>query len=167
MQDHTKTFWFHSIHIGNGVVTQGVKSAEALKSHFDLFGFNSEFLRGRRVLDIRCNDGYMSLQCARLGADVTGIDGVFRDSLKYVRACRDQVSVLLYGFPMSVIFRARPLRCYSVSWGALSHDISVRTNPASCNGVCDWGYSADPPQIFTISQVSRMPLRYSTITDSS
>jgi hypothetical protein len=46
MQDHTKTFWFHSIHIGNGVVTQGVKSAEALKSHFDLFGFNSEFLRG-------------------------------------------------------------------------------------------------------------------------
>lgn len=77
--------WFHSIDLGNGVITQGVKSAEVLKAEFDVLGLTAEFLRGRRLLDIGCGDGYMSLQCARLGADVTAIDGVYRDLLKYVR----------------------------------------------------------------------------------
>jgi tRNA (mo5U34)-methyltransferase len=85
MLDHKEIGWFHTIDVGNGVITQGVKSAELLKAEFDAFGFTDQFLRGRRLLDIGCNDGYMSLQCARLGADVTAIDGVYRDSLKYVR----------------------------------------------------------------------------------
>jgi tRNA (mo5U34)-methyltransferase len=85
MRDYKDIYWFHTINIGNDVVTQGVKSAEQLKAEFDVLGLTAEFLRGRRVLDIGCNDGYMSLQCARLGADVTAIDGIYRDSLKYVR----------------------------------------------------------------------------------
>jgi len=77
--------WFHSIDLGGGVVTRGIKSAEQLTAEFDVLGLTAENLRGRRLLDIGCNDGYMSLQCARLGADVTAIDGVYRESLKYVR----------------------------------------------------------------------------------
>jgi len=37
------------------------------------------------VLDIGCNDGYMALRCKQLGADVTAVDGVYREGLKYVR----------------------------------------------------------------------------------
>ena len=85
MRDHKGIRWFHTIDLGNGVITQGAKSAEQLKAEFDVLGLTAEFLRGRRVLDIGCNDGYMSLQCARLGANVTAIDGIYRDSLKYVR----------------------------------------------------------------------------------
>ena len=86
MHDHRDIRWFHSIDLGNGVTTQGIKSAELLKAEFDTLGLTAEFLRGRRLLDIGCNDGYMSLQCARLGANVTAVDGVYRESLKYVRA---------------------------------------------------------------------------------
>jgi tRNA (mo5U34)-methyltransferase len=84
IRDHKELSWFHSIDIGNGVVTQGFKSIEALKGHFNMFEFTAENLRGRRVLDIGCNDGYMALECARLGGDVVAIDGVFRDTTKYV-----------------------------------------------------------------------------------
>jgi len=31
-------------------------------------------LRGKRVLDIACNSGFWSIQCALLGADVVGFD---------------------------------------------------------------------------------------------
>src|SRR6516162_6545790 len=85
MSDHKAIRWFHSINLGNGVITHGVKSTEVLKAEFDALGLTAEFLQDRRLLDIGCGDGFFSLQCARLGADVTAIDGVSRDSLKYVR----------------------------------------------------------------------------------
>jgi tRNA (mo5U34)-methyltransferase len=85
MRDHQDIRWFHTINLGNGVITHGVKSAEQLKAEFDILGLSADFLRGRRLLDIGCADGYMSLQCARLGAEVTAVDGIYRESLKYVR----------------------------------------------------------------------------------
>lgn len=85
MRDHTAITWFHSIDLGNGVVTKGHKSAQLLEVEFQRLGLTAEILRGKRVLDIGCNDGFMSLKCERLGADVTGIDGIFRDGLKCVR----------------------------------------------------------------------------------
>lgn len=36
---------------------------------------NQGSLRGKRVLDIACNSGFWSLQCALLGAEVVGFDG--------------------------------------------------------------------------------------------
>ena len=77
--------WFHSIDLGNGIVTTGHKPAALLEEEFGRLGLTADDLRGKRVLDIGCNDGFMSLRCERLGADVTGIDGVYRDGLKYVR----------------------------------------------------------------------------------
>jgi 2-polyprenyl-3-methyl-5-hydroxy-6-metoxy-1,4-benzoquinol methylase len=67
------------------VVTSGHKSAALLDEEFGRLGLGDSELRGKRVLDIGCNDGYMSLRCEQLGADVTAIDGVYRDGLKYVR----------------------------------------------------------------------------------
>lgn len=85
MLDYTEITWFHSIDLGHGVVTNGHKSAELLNDEFERLQLAAADLRGKRVLDIGCNDGYMSLRCEQLGADVTGIDGIFRDGLKYVR----------------------------------------------------------------------------------
>jgi tRNA (mo5U34)-methyltransferase len=84
MPDHRSIRWFHSIDLGNGIVTEGAVPLAALQNRCDRFGLTAEMLRGRRVLDIGCADGYIALHCARLGADVTAIDGVNRDSLRYV-----------------------------------------------------------------------------------
>jgi len=85
MLDHTGITWFHSIDLGNGIVTNGHKSPQLLEAEFDRLKLTAQELRGKRVLDIGCNDGFMSLRCERLGADVTGIDGIFRDGLRCVR----------------------------------------------------------------------------------
>ncbi len=77
--------WFHSIDLDNGIVTRGHKSAALLEEEFARLGLTAATLRDKRVLDIGCNDGFMSLRCEQLGAHVTGIDGVYRDGLKYVR----------------------------------------------------------------------------------
>jgi len=77
--------WFHSIDLGNGLVTEGHKSLEMLDAEFGRLGLTEENLAGKRVLDIGCNDGYMALRCKQLGADVTAVDGVYREGLKYVR----------------------------------------------------------------------------------
>lgn len=85
MQDHEKIRWFHSIEVGNGVVTSGIKSAEEIDGQFNVLKLNADNLRNRRLLDIGCADGYFSLRCARLGADVTAIDGTYSDAIRYVR----------------------------------------------------------------------------------
>jgi len=45
--------------------------------HFmpSLVASNNGSLRGKRVLDIACNSGFWSIQCALLGAEVVGFDG--------------------------------------------------------------------------------------------
>ncbi len=77
--------WFHSIDLGNGIMTRGHKSAALLEEEFARLGLTATTLRDKFVLDIGCNDGFMSLRCEQLGAHVTGIDGIYRDGLKYIR----------------------------------------------------------------------------------
>ena len=59
-------FWWHSIDLGDGVVTPGHKSAELLRSEFDNMRVGD--LRGKSVLDIGAWDGYFSFTAERLGA---------------------------------------------------------------------------------------------------
>ena len=40
-----------------------------------LLAANGGCLRGKRILDIACNSGFWSIQCALLGAEVVGFDG--------------------------------------------------------------------------------------------
>jgi tRNA (mo5U34)-methyltransferase len=60
-------FWWHSIDLGNGVVTPGAKSPEWLGS--ELARLELGDLRGKTVLDIGAYDGYYSFAAERLGAE--------------------------------------------------------------------------------------------------
>jgi tRNA (mo5U34)-methyltransferase len=60
-------FWWHSIDLGDGVVTPGAKSSAWLKAEFDRLELGD--LRGKSVLDVGAYDGYYSFAAERLGAD--------------------------------------------------------------------------------------------------
>jgi tRNA (mo5U34)-methyltransferase len=60
--------WFHSIDLGDGVVTGGASEIQIPEEHFPPFA-------GRTVLDIGAWDGYYSFMAERLGArQVTALD---------------------------------------------------------------------------------------------
>lgn len=59
-------FWWHSIDLGEGVVTPGRKSAELLAGEWDALELPD--LRGKSVLDIGAWDGYFSFEAERRGA---------------------------------------------------------------------------------------------------
>src|SRR6188472_354162 len=59
--------WFHSIDLGMGVVTRGVKSPE--QHRHELAVLRLPDLAGKSVLDIGAFDGFYSFAAERLGAD--------------------------------------------------------------------------------------------------
>ena len=59
-------FWFHSIDLGMGVVTPGLKSPELHER--ELASFRLPDLRGKSVLDIGAWAGFYSFAAERLGA---------------------------------------------------------------------------------------------------
>jgi tRNA (mo5U34)-methyltransferase len=59
-------FWWHSIELGDGVVTPGHKSPELLEA--ELRGLRLPPLGGKSVLDIGAWDGFYSFAAERLGA---------------------------------------------------------------------------------------------------
>jgi len=58
--------WFHSIDLGGGLVTPGVKSADILRQ--ELQSLQLPEVRGRSILDIGAWDGYFSFALERAGA---------------------------------------------------------------------------------------------------
>lgn len=64
LQDIT---WFHSIDLGGGVITPGMKSAEQLALETQWLALPSS-LAGKSVLDIGAWDGYFSFEAERRGA---------------------------------------------------------------------------------------------------
>jgi tRNA (mo5U34)-methyltransferase len=65
--------WWHSIDLGNGVVTPGVHPIEELRDNFARFRLPDD-LRGKSLLDIGCWDGFYSFEAERRGARVTAVD---------------------------------------------------------------------------------------------
>ena len=59
-------FWFHSIDLGHGVVTKGIKSPETLRAETEALQLPD--LKGRSVLDIGAWDGYYTFEAERRGA---------------------------------------------------------------------------------------------------
>lgn len=59
-------FWWHSIDLGDGVVTPGHKTPERLKK--ELNHYHIPNLSGRTVLDIGAWDGFFSFHAEKLGA---------------------------------------------------------------------------------------------------
>lgn len=66
-------FWFHSLDLGDGIVTPGVKSAAALAAEEQKLELPA--FEGKTVLDIGAWDGYYSFAAERRGAaSVTALD---------------------------------------------------------------------------------------------
>jgi len=59
-------FWWHSIDLGSGVITNGFKSVKFLRN--ELKSLRLPDLRGKTVLDIGALDGFYSFEAERLGA---------------------------------------------------------------------------------------------------
>ena len=65
--------WWHSIDLGNGLVSPGVHSLEELQSLYRSLNL-PEDLSGKSLLDIGCWDGFYSFEAERHGAKVTAVD---------------------------------------------------------------------------------------------
>jgi tRNA (mo5U34)-methyltransferase len=84
--------WWHSIDLGNGLVTEGAKSPGTL--HAELMNLGLPAVKGKTVLDIGAWDGYFSFACERLGASrVVALDHFvwslrFFEQQQYSADCR-------------------------------------------------------------------------------
>jgi tRNA (mo5U34)-methyltransferase len=58
--------WWHSIDLGNGLITPGGNSLESLTAMANVIF--SESVEGKSVIDIGCWDGFFSIEAARRGA---------------------------------------------------------------------------------------------------
>lgn len=77
--------WWHSIDLGDGRVTPGVHTLEELQDNYRRFQLPGD-LRGKRVLDIGCWDGFYSFEAERTGAEVVAIDSWRPDNFFKARA---------------------------------------------------------------------------------
>ena len=79
--------WWHSIDVGDGIVTPGLVNAEYLKALVKRLQLPDR-MDGLRVLDIGTHDGYFAFECERRGADVVAIDVLPEDSKGFALAKR-------------------------------------------------------------------------------
>lgn len=67
-------FWFHSVELGNGIVTPGRKSLEIMRGEFERT-FSPIDLSGKTLIDIGAWSGAFSVEAMRRGArSVTALD---------------------------------------------------------------------------------------------
>ena len=65
--------WFHKIQLPHGIVTPGTADSKTKMLGLYEVGLPRD-LKGMRVLDIGCMDGYFAFEMERRGADVVAID---------------------------------------------------------------------------------------------
>jgi tRNA (mo5U34)-methyltransferase len=65
--------WWHSFELPDGSVIQGVCGLDGLKNRLAQFPIPAD-LKGKRVLDIGCWDGWFSFEMERRGASVMAVD---------------------------------------------------------------------------------------------
>ena len=83
--DHER-YWFHRIELAPGLVTPGW--SDPVTDKLPYFGLPHD-MRGMRVLDIGCSEGFFSFEAERRGADeVVAIDSM-PDSVRRFNICRD------------------------------------------------------------------------------
>lgn len=82
-------FWWHTIDLGDGVVTAGQDDPRSQEVREQAV---PRRLRGKTVLDIGCWDGYFSFLCERRGATVTPVD-----TFQYRNFVRSKYGVELKG----------------------------------------------------------------------
>lgn len=65
--------WWHSIDLGDGIITPGVHSIDELNNNFRNLALPDD-LTGARVLDLGCWDGFYTFEAERRGATVVAVD---------------------------------------------------------------------------------------------
>lgn len=87
-------YWFHSLDLGSGVVTPGVKSPEQMRA--ELESLKLPELRDKTVLDIGAFDGFFSFEAERRGArSVLALDHYvwsldLRGVMRYWAECKER-----------------------------------------------------------------------------
>ena len=87
-------FWWHSIDLGRGVVTNGFKTAAGLQHELEALRLPD--LRGKTVLDIGAYDGFFSFEAERRGAArVVALDHYvwaldLPKAIAYLRECNER-----------------------------------------------------------------------------
>ena len=88
-------FWWHSIDVGDGVITPGFKSVEVLADELEAIGLPDR-LAGRSVLDVGGWDGFFAFEAERRGAAPVAVLDHYVWAIDipgqqaYWRECRDQ-----------------------------------------------------------------------------
>lgn len=92
-------YWFHKIDLGNGLVTPGWSTPATEKlPHFGI----PKDMRGLRVLDIGCSEGFFAFEAERRGAaEVVAIDSS-PDSIRRFNICREALGAQAQGFLTNV-----------------------------------------------------------------
>ena len=90
--------WFHSIDLGQGEITGGVKSVEELEAEAIALNL-PDSLSGQSVLDIGAWDGYFSFEMERRGASVTALDH-YAWSVDHIRYQHYHTAALAAGEPL-------------------------------------------------------------------
>jgi tRNA (mo5U34)-methyltransferase len=74
-----KLGWYHSIELPDGSVIPGLQTIEQLKERIARYPIPQD-LRGKRVLDIGCWDGWFSFEMERRGASVVAVDSARQET---------------------------------------------------------------------------------------
>lgn len=83
----SRTDWWHSIDVGDGIITPGMVTPQYQQSLWDTMQL-PERMSGLRVLDIGTMDGYYAFECERRGAQVVAIDVLPEDCRGFALAKR-------------------------------------------------------------------------------
>jgi tRNA (mo5U34)-methyltransferase len=76
--------WYHSFELPGGRVIEGFQTVAQLRARLARFSIPDD-LRGKRVLDIGCWDGWFSFEMERRGAEVVAADIVERETFLAAR----------------------------------------------------------------------------------
>jgi tRNA (mo5U34)-methyltransferase len=93
-------YWFHKIELGPDLITPGWDDPKVRKLPY--FGLPAD-MRGMRVLDIGCREGFLSFKAQRRGAtEVVAIDGM-PSSIERFHICKEAVGSRVKRLPIQCI----------------------------------------------------------------
>lgn len=150
-------FWWHSIDLGHGVVTNGLKTVEGLKH--ELKALRLPDLHGKTVLDIGAYDGFFSFEAERRGAErVVALDHYvwavdLPKAIAYWRECNER------GIPFDSEAEASRLHPEELP-GMLAYKTAHRALGSKVETVVQDFMEADPDQLGTFDVVLFLGVLY-------
>lgn len=150
-------FWWHSIDLGQGVVTPGFKSVAALKHEVEALRLPD--LQGKTVLDIGAYDGFFSFEAERRGAArVVALDHYawaidLPKAIAYWRDCNER------GIPFDPEAEESKLHFETLP-GMLAYNTAHRALDSKVETVVEDFMETDPDQLGTFDVVLFLGVLY-------